>query len=149
MRTEEANCLKDKMDSVSLYSSKTNLVESIVPTNTNKFKGNDKENKKPSYPKRQNKLTNKIQKPKRLCYVCGKYGHKAYECPFCKGQSQPNRKPVAQVNLVEDTEVICAVVEEANLVANSAEWIHNTGASRYFYANKELMQDFEDVADLD
>jgi len=32
-------------------------------------------------------------------------------------------------------------------VTNNAEWIYDTGASRHFYAEKELMQDFEDVAD--
>jgi len=37
------------------------------------------------------------------------------------------------------------VVEEANLTANNAEWIYNAGASRTFCANKELIQDFEDV----
>jgi len=37
------------------------------------------------------------------------------------------------------------VVEEANLIANNAEWIYNTRASRHFYANKELIQHFEDV----
>ena len=61
--------------------------------------------------------------------------------------SQPNRKPIAQANVAKDTEVICVVVEEANLVANSAEWIYDIRASRHFCANKELMQDFEDVAD--
>ena len=39
------------------------------------------------------------------------------------------------------------MAEEANLVANNAEWIYDTGALRHFYANKELMQDFEDVPD--
>jgi len=78
MRTEEANCLKDKMDSLSLNSFKANLVESIEPTNRDMFKGKDKKNQKPSYPKQQNKFRNKIQKPKRLCYICSKLGHKAY-----------------------------------------------------------------------
>ena len=66
--------------------------------------------------------------------------------PFFFVVSQTNQKHVAQANLAEDTEVICAVVEEAKLVANSAEWIYDTGASRHFCTNKELMQEFEDVA---
>jgi len=41
MRTEEANRLKDKMDFLSLYSSKANLVESVMPTNRDGFKGKD------------------------------------------------------------------------------------------------------------
>ena len=32
-------------------------------------------------------------------------------------------------------------------MVNRAEWINDTGASRHFCANKELMQDFEDVPD--
>jgi len=32
-------------------------------------------------------------------------------------------------------------------VASNAEWIYDTGASRRFYANKELIKDFEVVAD--
>jgi len=34
-----------------------------------------------------------------------------------------------------------------NLVQNLTEWILNSGASRDFRANKELMIEFEDVAD--
>jgi len=39
------------------------------------------------------------------------------------------------------------VVKKANLVANNAEWIHDTRASRHFCTNKELMQDFKDMTD--
>jgi len=39
------------------------------------------------------------------------------------------------------------VAEEANLVAKFAEWIYDTGASRHFCTNKELIQDFKDVMD--
>jgi len=51
MRIEEANCLKDKMDSLSLNFSKANLVESIAPTNKDKYEGKGKKNQKPSYTK--------------------------------------------------------------------------------------------------
>ena len=33
------------------------------------------------------------------------------------------------------------------MVANIAEWIYNARVLRNFYANKKLMQDFEDVVD--
>ena len=49
LRTEDANCLKDKMYSLSLNSSKSNLVESIVPINRDRFKG--KKNQKPNFTK--------------------------------------------------------------------------------------------------
>ena len=78
MRKEKANHLKDNMDSLSLNSSKANLIESTVPTNSDMFKGKSKKNQKLSYPKWQNKFSNKIQKPKRLCYVCSK-------CPLRNG----------------------------------------------------------------
>jgi len=44
MTTEEANCLKDKMDSLSLNYSKANLVESVALTNRDRFKGKAKKN---------------------------------------------------------------------------------------------------------
>jgi len=78
MRIEEANHLKDKMNSLSLNCSKANLVESAVSTNRDKLKGNVKKNQKPNYAKQQNKFSNKIQKPKGLRYICDKSRHKAY-----------------------------------------------------------------------
>ncbi|GAA0186773.1 hypothetical protein LIER_34061 [Lithospermum erythrorhizon] len=38
---------------------------------------------------------------------------------------------------------------ETNLVANANEWILDTSASRHLCANKEMFQDFEEVADGD
>ena len=102
------------MNSLSLCSSKANLVESVMPTTRDRFQGKDKKNQKLSYPEWQSKLSNKIQKPKELWYVCGKSGHNAYQYPLRKGQLQPNRKPVTQANFAEDTEVTCVVVEEAS-----------------------------------
>ena len=40
MRTEEANRLKDKMDSLFLNCSKANLIESVVPTNRDRLQVN-------------------------------------------------------------------------------------------------------------
>lgn len=51
LRTEEANRLKDKMNSLSLNSSYVNLIESVVPTNRDKYKGKHKKNQKSSYAK--------------------------------------------------------------------------------------------------
>jgi len=39
------------------------------------------------------------------------------------------------------------VVEEASLLAINAEWIYDTGDSRHFCTNKELMHDFKDMID--
>jgi len=51
MRTEEANRSKDKMNSLSLNSFKAKLVEYVVPTRRDRFKGKGKKNQKSSYPK--------------------------------------------------------------------------------------------------
>ncbi|XP_074282809.1 uncharacterized protein LOC141607359 [Silene latifolia] len=95
MRTEVANRLKDKTISVSVNASnasvKGNLVESSGPFNVEKFKGKRKakvgqgKNQGPGKkngPGKHTKPVAKIQKPKGpiVCYVCGKAGHKAYQC---------------------------------------------------------------------
>jgi len=150
MRTEEANRLKDKMSSLSLNSSKTNLVKSSVSLNRDSFK--HKKDQKQS--KHQNKLkrtNSKIHKQKVVCYVCEKPGHKAFQCDLHKGANHTNQKPAgqiaAQANLTEHTEIFCAVTLEVNLVSNSTEWSLDTGATRHFCANKDLMHDFEDAPD--
>ncbi|XP_074318750.1 uncharacterized protein LOC141655575 [Silene latifolia] len=114
MRTEEANRLKDKTISVSVNASnasvKANLVESGGPSNVEKFKGKGKHTKPVA----------KIQKPKGpiVCYVCGKAGHKAYQC---------SEKKSAEANVVTD-DIIAAVV------------VH-------LCADKGLFAEFEEVAD--
>ena len=49
MRTEEANRLKNKMNSLTLNSSKANLVESAMPINRDRFRGKGKKNQKPNF----------------------------------------------------------------------------------------------------
>ncbi|GAA0169187.1 hypothetical protein LIER_23728 [Lithospermum erythrorhizon] len=46
-------------------------------------------------------------------------------------------------------DVIAVVVVEANLVVNANDWVLDTGASRHLCANKEMFQDFEEIADGD
>ncbi|GAA0160445.1 hypothetical protein LIER_16996 [Lithospermum erythrorhizon] len=158
MRTEEANRLKDKTDKVTPYfSTNANLVETGGPSNgssyVNRFKGNTKikqqnwQSKKPN----QNKFPRsdgKIQKHLGVvCYACGKTGHKAYQCKS-RPQKQVGQK-TPQAHLAVSDDVIAAVVVEANLVANAYDWVLNTGASMQICANKEMFQDFEEVADGD
>ncbi|XP_074300059.1 uncharacterized protein LOC141631263 [Silene latifolia] len=108
MRTEEANRLKDnpavyQSVNASVAAVKANLVESGGPSNAaEKFKGKGK----------YTKPVAKIQKPKGplVCYVCGKPGHKAYQC-------NDKKTAEAEANAVTD-DVIAAVVVEANLVGN-------------------------------
>jgi len=112
MRTEETNRLKDKMSSLSLTTSRANLVESSVPLNRDRFKGKNKQDQK--HYKHQNQLkrmNSKIQKQEVVYYVCSKPGRKAYQCNLRKGASHINQKPTgqiaAQTNLTEDTEIFC------------------------------------------
>ncbi|GKE14652.1 retrovirus-related pol polyprotein from transposon TNT 1-94, partial [Tanacetum coccineum] len=143
----EANRLKDKQISNSSSSVKANLVES-AGTSKNRNKGKDKhvkDHQRKNFTPRQN--DHKIQKPKGSCYVCGKPGHKAYQCKDRKDQQIPNQRLVApQANLVED-EIIAAVVVETNLVEDKSAWIMDSGASRHFCNNKRLFHQFEEVAD--
>ncbi|XP_074302971.1 uncharacterized protein LOC141637311 [Silene latifolia] len=62
-------------------------------------------------PGKHTKPVAKIQKPKGpiVCYVCGKTGHKAYQC---------TEKKTAEANVAMTDDVIAAVVVEANLVGN-------------------------------
>ncbi|KAK9697052.1 hypothetical protein RND81_08G012000 [Saponaria officinalis] len=152
MRTEEANRLKDKPLSLSLNNSvKANLVESSGPFNSEKFKGKGKakggqgKNQGPAKkngPGKHTKPVAKIQKPKGniVCYVCGKKGYKAYQCPENK---------IVEANVVVTDDVIAAVVVETNLVGNVADWVLDIGASRHLCADKGLFAEFEEVADGD
>ncbi|KAA0049764.1 ty1-copia retrotransposon protein [Cucumis melo var. makuwa] len=60
-------------------------------------------------------------------------------------KGRPSQKPTPQANLAEqDSEIIAAIVE-ANLIENKTDWILDTGASRYFCTNRELLHDYEDT----
>ncbi|KAA0060696.1 ty1-copia retrotransposon protein [Cucumis melo var. makuwa] len=73
------------------------------------------------------------------------YRYKSYQCNQRKGR--PSQKPTPQANLAEqDNEIIPAIVE-ANLIENKTDWILNAGASRHFCTNRELLHDYEDIAD--
>ena len=90
MRTEEANRLKDKLASQNLNSVNANLVESsfVNRDRTKQEKGHKGKNSE----KRQFKTTGgQIKKKKLVCYVCGKEGHKSYQCNQRKGR--PSQKP--------------------------------------------------------
>ncbi|TYK16589.1 ty1-copia retrotransposon protein [Cucumis melo var. makuwa] len=120
MGTEEANRLKDKLASQNLNSVNANLVESsfVNRDRTKQEKGHKGKNSE----KRQFKTTGGQIKKKKL-------------------------KPTPQANLAEqDSEIIAAIVE-ANLIENKTDWILDTGASRHFCTNRELLHDYEDTAD--
>jgi len=77
---------------------------------------------------------------KGTCFECGLTGHKAKDCRVKRKTNGQN-----QANLVEDSNVIVAVVLEANLTGNSAEWIVETRATRHICANKDMFTTYDKV----
>ncbi|KAL0412551.1 UNVERIFIED_CONTAM: hypothetical protein Sradi_1456800 [Sesamum radiatum] len=152
MRTEEANCLKDKeTPNPSSISFKANLVESST-SNKDRFQNKGKKFQKGGGQQKSFKGNDgKIQKNKVTCYYCGKAGHKAYQCFQRKDQQKSNQKQNAQTtpqfNLAKTEEIITAVVVEANLVENKTDWILDTGASKHFCSKKELFQELKEAVD--
>ncbi|KAH0729580.1 hypothetical protein KY290_000714 [Solanum tuberosum] len=151
MRTEEANRLKDKMEELSLNSSKANLVESSGTVVKDRFTGKHKKVSKKEHMKKKNQFNkpeSHIQKIKGPCFVCGKVGHRDAKCYQRKGQySKQEGQSDVQVHLAEGNKVIDVVVIEANLVANKTDWVLDTSASRHFCVNKNLFHDFEESTD--
>ncbi|XP_057248926.1 uncharacterized protein LOC125494790 [Beta vulgaris subsp. vulgaris] len=80
----------------------------------------------------------------RQVLISSRPDHKAYQCPQRQGSVQ---KETPQANLAVSDDVIAAVVVEANLVENRSDWILDTGASRHFCSNKELLHDFQDATE--
>ncbi|CAJ2651892.1 unnamed protein product [Trifolium pratense] len=124
MKTEEANQLKDKHVLHSVNSINANVVEFA---DQNRSKGKEKRFQKNGQRKTHtniNKADNKIQKRKVDCYVCGRTGHKAYQCQLRKGQQYNNSKSAApsapQAHLAENEEIEDAVDGECVFMGNSA-----------------------------
>ncbi|GAA0152026.1 hypothetical protein LIER_10613 [Lithospermum erythrorhizon] len=63
-------------------------------------------------------------------------------------QKQAGQK-TPQAHLAESDDIIVVVVIEANLVANTNDWVLDTGTSKQLCTNKEMFQYFEEVADGD
>ncbi|CAN1185666.1 Retrovirus-related Pol polyprotein from transposon TNT 1-94, partial [Linum perenne] len=143
MKIEEANRQKDKALLLKSHTMKANIVESD-------YSGRSKPSipKKPTWKNRKPSPFKKVGQAydgnKSGCYVCGKAGHRAYQCHFRKGNEQ-RIKP--QVNIVEEEEkVYAAVVLETNVVEGRADWIVDSGACKHFCYNKELFSELEEAA---
>ncbi|KAH0714570.1 hypothetical protein KY284_007475 [Solanum tuberosum] len=132
MSTKETNRLKDKMEDISINSSKSNLVESSGIVVKDTFKGKQKKVLKRERMKKKNQFNkpeSQIQKSKGPCFVCGKVGRRAAKCYQRKGQdSKQEEQSDVQAHLVKGNEVIVVVVIEANLVANKIDWVLDTCA---------------------
>ncbi|KAD3067068.1 hypothetical protein E3N88_34948 [Mikania micrantha] len=115
MRNEEANRLKDKLSTLPLNASKANLIESVSADKKNRFKGKEMKHKFNLYGKEGKKIGpsksgEKFKKKQGQCYVCGKPGHKAYQCYQRKDQiSKPSH--AAHAYIAEQEDVIAAAIE--------------------------------------
>ncbi|KAF3638365.1 putative phosphoserine aminotransferase, chloroplastic-like [Capsicum annuum] len=90
--------------------------------------------------KARNKSNQPKNKFKRKCFNCGKIDHKLTDCWAPK-----NRKKKDQANMAEskkETDDLCVMLSECNLVGNPRKWWMNFGATRYVCANKELFSMF-------
>ncbi|CAN1732005.1 Retrovirus-related Pol polyprotein from transposon TNT 1-94 [Linum perenne] len=149
MKIEEANRLKDKDSIRSSFSVKANLIEHGL-SNRNKPQTSRKpawQNKKPTTNFKRSGLSQKFQKG--ACYVCGKTGHKAYQCSQRRDQNHRDGDPKKNINLVEasaekEVDTFAAVITEVNMVENNAEWIIDSGASKHFCASNEMFSELEE-----
>ena len=161
MKIEEANRLKDKDSSPYELSVKANIVESSFPKsdrfnkqnkNSGNFKKKNQNSKQLGVQGKKGgdfKKNGKSEKGSGGCYVCGKSGHKAWQCYNRKDVAGNGQKPDQtknQAHIAEDTnEIIAAVISEINLVDNKTEWIVDTGATKHFCSDKELFAEFKEA----
>ncbi|KAA0035570.1 ty1-copia retrotransposon protein [Cucumis melo var. makuwa] len=65
--------------------------------------------------------------------------------PMFDLKGRPNQKPTPQANLAKQDDEVIAIVVEVNLIENKTNWILNTGVSRHFCTNQELLHDYGDT----
>ena len=97
MRTEEANRLKDKMEELSLNSSKVNLVESSGTVVKDKFNGRQKNVSKKELMKKKNQFNkpkSQIQKFKGSCLFVEKLVTELPDAIKEKGKTQRRKDKV-------------------------------------------------------
>jgi hypothetical protein len=134
LKIEEENRIKDKGQSVFSGSAKANLVEPKPHAYSEKFKGKGSPFKPQGKPMKY--------KFKGKCFECGKTGHKSVDCRS-KKKSDQNQANLAEANEVSNPNHFVAVVSEANLTGNVAEWIVDTGATRHICTNKDMFTTYE------
>ncbi|CAJ2647601.1 unnamed protein product [Trifolium pratense] len=94
---------------------------------------------------------------KAKCYVCGKPGHKAYQCRHRKTNIMPP-KPKANLTLGDDKkddddddddddDIIAAVISEVNVVSDVKKWVVDSGATRHICANRAAFTSYSSVGD--
>ncbi|CAN1352537.1 Retrovirus-related Pol polyprotein from transposon TNT 1-94, partial [Linum perenne] len=146
MKIEEANKQKDKDVISNSLSVKANIVESR--NSDRKIKAAN-QSKRPAW---KNKNHTSFKRPgynqepsKAGCYVCGRTGHKAYQCHHRKGGNS-SQGPRPQANIIEaEQKTFAAMITEVNNAEGKAEWIIDSGATKHFCSDKEQFTEFEAV----
>lgn len=79
------------------------------------------------------------------CFVCGRPGHRAFQC---RKRARDENPPRPNANLVEgDDDVIVAVVSQSFLVNDVKEWVVDSGATRHICANKDAFTSYTQVGE--
>jgi hypothetical protein len=127
---EEDSRNRDRNDS-SDVKTKVNVINVNKNNQKNKFQvKNDKKFKKNGpNPKYQN------NKKKEHCFVCGKHGHRSYQCRYRKEEA----------NAVNED--LVATVTEANHVTSESGWWLDTGATIHISKDRSLFKTYEVIDD--
>ena len=87
--------------------------------------------------KRERSPTGRRQnRPRRNC---GKAGHRSSDCRAPRKDKDKGKGKI-QANIVEemeDTDDLCAMISECNLVGNPKEWFLDSGATRHIFSAKK------------
>ena len=78
-----------------------------------------------------------------LHYVCGKPGHHAPQCRKRVKTGNSGNPPKA--NVVKGDDIIVFVVSQANMVANSKNWVVESSTTRHICANIDAFTSYTSI----
>ena len=87
------------------------------------------------------KLEHAKKKFKGNCYNCGKTGHRSSDC-HAPRKDKNKGKGKSQANIVEemkDTDDLCAMISDCNLVGNPKEWFLDSRETIHICSAKEVL----------
>lgn len=74
------------------------------------------------------------------CFAYGKCGHPSSVCCHRKKKS-------VKVNVVEAKEKIIIMVTEVNYIANTRDWVVDTGATKHIYCDRDALTSYKAIGD--
>ncbi|XP_016450228.1 uncharacterized protein LOC107775070 [Nicotiana tabacum] len=87
-----------------------------------------------------------LKRKKGSCFVCGKPSHHASRCKY-RERNDKEKTNTHTANLAEGCDIIAAVISQVNIVAHAKEWVIDSGATRYIYANREAFSSYTPLED--